>query len=250
MDKLVFNLVPPPPLEAFFWFPTEQVKWESSSVKEVDGSVVTEWGLRLSGRKPDLHKLLQPLRNRLSRQYPKGYFIYRWKLEFGSYGKPVLHLHLIGDLGPTQSLEAVTGYLTRAWLTLTNCDPSHDDLVRVQATHKNSLGNFSKGLDQRLATSLERLLGDRFEFGKIGTANMPIQKPLRVKVTDEQLETILQIVLQHIKEYSELRDVGSGAAWRSWGRAKFLRALSEANYGNVFLNEVTGPQVRAVLGLE
>jgi hypothetical protein len=30
---------------------------------------------------------------------------------------------------------------------------------------------------------------------------------------------------------------------------KLLRMLSDADYGNVFLNEVTGPQVRAVLGL-
>jgi len=34
------------------------------------------------------------------------------------------------------------------------------------------------------------------------------------------------------------------------GSVTLLRMLSDANYDNVFLNEVTGPQVRAVLGLE
>lgn len=47
-----------------------------------------------------------------------------------------------------------------------------------------------------------------------------------------------------------MRCAGSGPAWKSWGKAAFLRMLSGGNYGSVLLNDVTGPQVRAVLGLE
>lgn len=255
LHRLLYSIKPPPPLEAFLWFDNSRVKWKRKDVEDVIGGPTWEWHMKLNGKKPDLGKLRKNLSDRFSRKFPEGYFLYRWKLEYGrydGYGEPVLHLHLIGDPGPGHTLEAVTEHLTEAWLTLTGGDPGNRDLVRVQATHEGSRGNFCKRRDDRLASDLERLLGGprQSEFGKFNKDRMPTEPRIRVQVTDEQLKEVLRIVAQHHMEYEGLLDAVGTPTWDAWARSKFLRMLSDANYGTVFLNEVTGPQVRAVLGLE
>lgn len=251
LQKLLSSIVPPPPLEAFLWFDNSRVKWKRKDVEDVIDGPAWEWHMKLNGKKPDLGKLRKNLSDRFSRKFPEGYFVYRWKLEYGSIGEPVLHLHLIGDPGPGHTLEAVTEHLTEAWLTLTGGDPGNRALVRVQATHEGSGGNFCKRRDDRLAPDLERLLGGprHSEFGKFNMDQMPVQPRIRVQASDDQLKEVLRLVAQHHMEYEGLLDAAGTSAWDAWARSKFLRMLSDANYGNVFLNEVTGPQVRAVLGL-
>lgn len=255
LDKHLFNIVPPPPVEAFLRFEGNDAKWTQKEVVDRQtGEVDVEWRMQLHGRKPDLQGLRHRLINRLERRYKAsgGYFLYRWKLEWGQYGTPKLFLHLIGDPGPSHTLEAVAAHLVPAWVELAELDDRQDlSLCWVQAAHGSSRKNFSSPLDMRLAGSLERLLGRRNEWGRVLIANIPEKPPHRVQATDAQLQAVCRIVRDHLNEYEvELRGATDAQAWSSWGRRKLLRMLSDANYGTVFLNEVTGPLVRQALGLE
>lgn len=255
LDKHLFNIIPPPSVEAFLRFEDTSVKWTRKEVEDgLLGGYDVEWHLKLHGRKPDLQGLRQRLINRLERRYKEsgGYFLYRWRLEWGQYGTPKLYLHLLGDPGTGHTIKDVAAHLTAAWAELADIqNRQNETLCWVQATHDASRQNFSSPLDPRLAGDLERLLGGRNEWGRVLIANIPEKPPHKVQATDDQLQAVLRIVMDHLDEYEEeLRGAADGQAWSSWGRTKLLRMLSDANYGNVFLNEVTGPQVRAVLGLE
>jgi hypothetical protein len=236
LDDLLFSLQAPPALEAFCLFDLSRFKWFHEQEEQFDGPS-RRWRLDLRG-KPSLDKFLQLFRMRLKRKYLVGWFFYRWKLEFSANARPVLTLHILGDPGTGDTLEDAATFLTKAWLGVTESD--NPDLVTVQATHEASLFNFSSPTDPRLAPDLQRLLRGHYEFGQMNKAQMPKQPPTRVKVTEQQLREVCDILAAHHVEYADIGSTNSG----------YLRMLNEANFGRAFINPVTGPKIRAVLGLE
>jgi len=236
LDDLLFSLQAPPALEAFCLFDLSRFKWFHEQEEEFDGPS-RRWRLDLRG-KPSLDKFLQLFRMRLKRKYPDGWFFYRWKLEFSMNARPVLTLHLLGDPGTGGTLGDATTYLTKAWLEVTGSD--NPDLVTVQATHEASLFSFSSPTDPRLSPDLQRLLRGHYEFGQMHKARMPKLPPTRVEVTEQQLREVCEILADHHVEYAGIGRTNND----------LLRMLNEANFGRAFINPVTGPKIRAVLGLE